>query len=148
MHLGYGKCTTAKQAGALAAFIESNTKIEKWNRVICLNCNYMGDANGVALARALKTSKTVEAIYLQGNGFSDAGGAAFAAAIKANRTLKVISLGGNRFAGACVGAFADALKCNTSLEHLDLRFNDSWHWMLERAAAIKAAARSGCTVVH
>ncbi len=54
-----------------------------------------------------------------------------------------ISLHSNSFTDASADAFIDALQHNTTLEHLDLYNNN---FSADKKAAIKAAARSGCTV--
>ena len=54
-----------------------------------------------------------------------------------------ISLYNNSFTDASADAFIDALQHNTTLEELYLGYND---FSDDKKAAIKAAARGGCTV--
>lgn len=77
-----------------------------------------------ALARVLKTNKTLTTIDLRANKIGNEGAIALADALEVNQTLTDIDLGKNEIGAAGAKALARTLKINNVLTTLDLRTNN------------------------
>ncbi|KAG7398810.1 hypothetical protein PHYBOEH_010442 [Phytophthora boehmeriae] len=76
---------------------------------LSLRANGISSRGATALARALRTNKTLEALNLFQNSIGDAGARAFAYALPFNTTLKTLSLANNQLTGHGVKLLVDGL---------------------------------------
>ncbi|ETL84334.1 hypothetical protein L917_15811 [Phytophthora nicotianae] len=76
---------------------------------LSLRANGITSRGVVALAKALRTNKTLEALNLFQNSIDDAGARAFAYALPFNSTLKTLSLANNRISGRGAKLLVDGL---------------------------------------
>lgn len=94
-----------------------------------LGWNNLGDAAGVALAKAIATNSTLQKIDLSDNNLGDSAGASaagvvLAKAIETNTTLQWIDLRGNDLGDSAGVALANVLENNTTLQTIDLANNN------------------------
>ena len=73
----------------LAETIKANKKLRD---IRLFHCKYLQDVGVKALAEALKTNSTLEALYLEDTGVGDVGAQALAETFKVNTTLEIVSL--------------------------------------------------------
>ncbi|RLN53556.1 hypothetical protein BBJ29_009856 [Phytophthora kernoviae] len=76
---------------------------------LSLRANGITSRGAVAMARALRTNKTLEALNLFQNCIGDAGARAFAHALPFNTTLKTLSLASNQLTGHGAKLLVDGL---------------------------------------
>ncbi|KAL4101662.1 hypothetical protein PRIC1_005411 [Phytophthora ramorum] len=76
---------------------------------LSLRANGITSRGAVALARAVRHSKTLEALNLFQNSIGDAGARAFAHALPFNSTLKTLSLANNKISGRGAKLLVDGL---------------------------------------
>ena len=75
---------------------------------------------GKAIAKALQSNCTLEALDLRGNNIGQNGATAIAAMLQTNATLTTVHLGSNRIGDIGAKAIVTALQTNCTLEKLDL----------------------------
>lgn len=101
------------------------TSIERINHIDTPNADFLLDADGVALANALRGNTHVTSIDISRSNILDEGGAAIVNVLKDNRTVTSLSLRANGFwvIGSAIVALKELLKVNKTITTLSLRGN-------------------------
>ena len=106
-------------------------------QTIDLGNNNLGAVAGAAILKAMAVNTSVQSIDLRGNELSEAGGVAIAKAIEVNTSVQTIALSNNKLGKVAGAAILKAMEVNTTVTYIDVCDNGIPY---ETVSAINAAA--------